>query len=47
MQRAREVARADAAIRLSEANRLELKRREEEITTRHAPKSNATRLRWP
>lgn len=31
-----QVARADAAIRLSEANRLELKRREEEITTRHA-----------
>jgi len=31
-----QVARANAAIRLSEANRLELKRREEEITTRQA-----------
>jgi len=31
-----QVARANAAIRLSEANRLELKRREEEVTTRQA-----------
>lgn len=31
-----QVARANAAIRLSEANRLELKRREEEVATRHA-----------